>query len=488
MNGFQRVLCLLIFIIAGFNSKQAAYASANYNSYTYNEWKESVAAPDSYTAVTSKTGIMLGSGVLNQPQDMYMGPDGMLYIADTGNNRLIIVDKNLNLVKIIDGVMNNGVKEPITDPQGLYVSADGTIYITQPSLSRVILVKDDNVITIIEKPVNDLIPADFQFQPTKVGVDIYGRIYVLSKGCYTGLLQFDSKGNFMDYYGANKVEVTAKVLFQYAWKNILSDDQRNAMTSILPIEYSNIDCSTDGFVYTTTVGTATPFNQVKKLNPLGNNTYYRHGNKEINFGDYERSYNLAATVDSSFVDVKVDSDGFIFGLDNTRGRIFERDQEGNLISVFGGLGNQSGTFSAPIAVEVYENNIYVLDSLKNNLTLFQPTEYETLLRKATISYNNGLYQESADTWKQVLKRNRNNTMAYEGLGKALSQNGSYEESLKYLKDSGERYSYSRSFSKLRLQVIRSHGTYIVLGLVFLVLCSSIRNSIMKRKLNRRMRR
>lgn len=484
MDGFKRVICLFLILITVLSTKQVAYAEANYNSYTYNEWRQSVAAPESYIATASKTGNMLGQGVLNQPQDMYMDAGGNLYIADTGNNRLVIVDKDLNLIKIISSVINNGKKEEITDPEGLYVNSDGTIYITQPSLSRVILVKDDKLISVIEKPVNNLIPKDFEFRPTKVSVDIYGRIYLLSKGCYTGLLQFDSNGNFMDYYGANKVEVTSTVLFQYMWKSLLSDEQRNSMTSILPIEYSNIDCSADGFVYTTTVGTSTPLSQVKKLNPLGNNTYYKHGNNEINFGDYERSYNLAAVVDSSFIDIKVDSDGFIFGLDNTRGRVFERDQEGNLISVFGGLGNQLGTFSTPIAIEAYKGCIYVLDSLKNSVTLFQPTEYESLLRKATILYNDGLYQESADTWKQVLKRNNNNVMAYEGLGKALSQNGEYIESLKYLKDGGERYSYSRAFSKIRLQVIRNYSPYIMLGVIILILSTNILK-IFKKKLKTR---
>lgn len=489
MKVIKRLISLMIIvIIASSSTTIVASASANYSSYTYNEWDESAAAPESYNAALSKTGLMLGCGALKEPQDMYMKENGELYIADTGNNRLVVVDRYLNLIKVIDKVTNNGIEENVIDPQGLYISSDETIYISQPSLERVILVKDGNIISVIEKPEHNLISEDFVFQPTKIGVDIYGRAYVLSKGCYIGLLQFDTNGQFVNFFGANKVEITPKILIQYMWKNILTDDQRNAMTSILPIEYSNLDCSTDGFVYSTTVGTSTPFKQVKKLNPLGNNTYFGQGNREINFGDFEVSYSMGSYISSSFIDVKVDKEGFIYGLDITRGRVFERDQEGNLIAVFGGLGNQLGTFSTAIAIEAYAGNVFVLDSLKNNVVMFEPTEYGTMVREATIQYQEGMYLQSVEIWKQVLKRNSNNTLAYTGLGKALSQNGEHKEALKYLKAGGARYSYSRSFSKMRLDIIRTYAPYVTSGLVILLVGLNVIKIIYKVKKNRRKER
>ncbi|HHX61307.1 MAG TPA: hypothetical protein GX707_11445 [Epulopiscium sp.] len=486
MKKFKKISILFIIIICFFNIESFAMA-ANYNSYTYNEWKESVAAPASYAPLVSKTGNMIGVGGLKEPQDIFMDVQGNLYIADTANNRVVITDKDLNLLRVLNKVYINGNEEEIIGPTGLYISEDNILYISQPSLSRILLIKDDQVIQIIEKPVNSLISEDFIFEPTKIGVDIYGRLYVLSKGSYTGLLKFDQNGEFMDFFGANKVEVTSKVLFQYMWKNILSDTQRSSMTSIIPIEYSNIHCNEDGFIYTTTVGTSSPYNQVKKLNPLGNNTYKRQGNREINFGDYERSYNLASTVDSSFIDLKVDEEGFIFGLDYTRGRIFERDQEGNLISVFGGIGNQFGTFTTPIAIETYDRHVYILDSLKNNITIFKPTEYGLLLREATVLYNAGKYEESAKTWEELIKRNNNNILVYEGLGKAFVQEGEYRQALANLKKGGERYSYSRAFAKTRLDTIRQYGPYIIFALIVMIIVLNIFKGVKKLK-DRRSRR
>ena len=357
--------------------------------------------------------------------------------------------------------------------QGLYVSNDGVIYACQTSLARILLIKDKQVIGTIDKPVSSLIPEDFSFAPTKVGIDVYGRAFVLSKGCYSGLLQYDLDGSFMGFFGANKVEVTADVLFSYMWKSILSDEQRAAMTSILPIEYSNVDCGADGFVYTSTVGTQLPKSQVKKLNPLGNNVYFAVGNEEFNFGDEEITYNKTTPNYPSFIDVKVDDDGFIYAIDLTSSRVFVRDQEANLITVFGGYGQQTGTFNTPVAVECRGERVYVLDRLKNNITVFEPTEYGALVRQAVLAYDAGHYSEAELLWKQVLERNANSILAYNGIGKALAQENRYDEAMQYLRLSGDRYSYSRSFGKNRLELVRNYGLYAIGGIAVLAVAMSI---------------
>ncbi len=53
---------------------------------------------------------------------------------------------------------------------------------------------------------------------------------------------------------------------------------------------------------------------------------------------------------SSFIDVVVDDSGRYSALDATRGRIFTYDDDGNLLYIFGGLGNQMGTFTRPVAL------------------------------------------------------------------------------------------------------------------------------------------
>ena len=450
-----------------------AYAQSTFNSYTYDEWDESQRAPAGFAPVLVKSGMEIGTGNWKAPNDFFMASDGRLYVADTGNERIVVLNADLELLEIIETVIMNGEDIPLTDVQGLYVSDEGVIYACQTSLSRILLIQNGKVIDTIDRPVSTLIPDDFNFAPTKVGIDIYGRAFVLSKGCYSGLLQYDLDGSFMGFFGANKVEVTADVLFSYMWKSILSDEQRAAMTSILPIEYSNVDCGKDGFVYTSTVGTQLPQSQVKKLNPLGNNVYLAVGNEEFNFGDEEITYNKTKPNYPSFIDVKVDKDGFIYAIDLTTSRVFVRDQEANLISVFGGYGRQTGTFNTPVAVECWGERVYVLDRLKNNITVFEPTEYGSMVKQAVLSYDEGRYDESEKLWKQVLARNANCTLAYNGIGKALAQQNRYDEAMQYLRLSGDRYSYSRAFGKNRLALIRNYGIYAIGGVAVLAVASSV---------------
>lgn len=469
----RKLLCCLLLAAVAVTMIPTVHAQNTFNSYTYDEWDESQKAPAGYAPVLVKNGLEIGTGGWKAPSDFFMDDDGILYVADTGNNRIILLNEDLELVEIMETVTMNGEEIPLTDVQGLYVSDDGVIYACQTSLARILLIRNKTVIGTIDKPVSSLIPEDFSFAPTKVGIDVYGRAFVLSKGCYSGLLQYDLDGSFMGFFGANKVEVTADVLFSYMWKSILSDEQRAAMASILPIEYSNVDCGDDGFVYTSTVGTQLPKSQVKKLNPLGNNVYYAVGNEEFNFGDEEIIYNKTTPNYPSFIDVKVDDKGFIFAIDLTSSRVFVRDQEANLISVFGGYGQQTGTFNTPVAVECRGDRVYVLDRLKNNITVFEPTEYGALVREAVLAYDQGNYSEAELLWKQVLERNANSTLAYNGIGKALAQENRYDEAMQYLRLSGDRYSYSRSFGKNRLELVRNYGVYAICGIAVLAVAASI---------------
>ena len=153
--------------------------------------------------------------------------------------------------------------------------------------------------------------------------------------------------------------------------------------------------------------------------------------------------------------------------------MFVRDQEANLISVFGGYGQQTGTFNTPVAVECRGERVYVLDRLKNNITVFEPTEYGALVRQAVLAYDLGNYSEAEQLWKQVLKRNANSTLAYNGIGKALAQENRYDEAMQYLRLSGDRYSYSRSFGKNRLELVRNYGVYAIGGIAVLAVAMAI---------------
>ena len=157
-------------------------AQSNFNSYTYDEWDGSVAAPPSYQPVTALNGLQIGAGAFNTPQDFFMDDRGNLYLADTGNNRIVVMDADLNLKEIMETVRMDGEEIPLSGIEGLYVTEEGVIYAAQTASNRILIIENGVVINTIGKPVSNLISEDFVFSPTKVGVDMYGRAYVLSRG------------------------------------------------------------------------------------------------------------------------------------------------------------------------------------------------------------------------------------------------------------------------------------------------------------------
>ena len=109
------------------------------------------------------------------------------------------------------------------------------------------------------------------------------------------------------------------------------------------------------------------------------------------------------SIATDFIDVSVDSDGFVAALDFTKGRIFQYDSSCELTFIFGGKSDgQLGTFISPAAVESADGSIFVLDSAKKSVTVFKPTEIGKTVRKAILLHNEGRYSDAAEYWNSVI--------------------------------------------------------------------------------------
>lgn len=464
----KSIINILVIIILCNATIINTYAEGTYKNYTYNIRGDVVPAPESYVPVSVFTGENLGVGDLNKPVDMCFDSNKNLYILDSGNNRIIIFDKNMNYLRSIKSIIDENNNEiNITKAEGITLSTNGTIYICDKGNERIVLISNNGeFIKTINKPASPIIDKDFIFKPVKVAVNDSDVMYIVSEGCYNGLLSINNNGDFEGFFAPNKVQLTFSVIANMFWKKIFTQEQINNFTATIPVEYSSVSLGYDEFIYTTTANTENSIFEIKKINPKGDNIInYNKDPKGIysnikigkgDYGDLRIGYDSSSKIDTKFIDLTVDKDGFIFALDASRGRIFQYDQNSILVAVFGGIGEQIGTFNKPVAIESQEQKIYVLDSEKDSLTVFEPNNITVDIRNALLANQKGLYKEAAVYWGKVLEGNINYDVAYIGMGRAKFLEKDYKEAMYYFKLGEDREGYDLAFEEYRKLFMRKY--------------------------------
>lgn len=473
---FAKTLLITFTILIGCCLQVCAFTP--YQGYEYNSYGESVDAPIGYTPCRILSGREWGVGDLKEPQDLVV-TDEAIYLLDSGNGRILVLNEDWDCVREINTFSYQGETLNITGAKGLFVTDDGRFLIADTENFRIVEANGEGMVSrILTKPDTQLISEEREFRVTKVLEDPYGRIYALVNGINEGAVTFQADGSFDGFFASNEVQRTAEVLLQYIWRQFMTEEQIRNSKSFLPAEFTNFDLDARGFLYTVTQSNEGE-SSVRLLNYKGSNLQ-----TDIEFGDLEWDRKVRDSVSTTFVDVDVDAGGYLFLLDAARGRVFLYSEDGLLLSIFGALGNQFGTFQSPIAIETDTRGyVYVLDSLRNALTIFEPTEYMLAMRRALELHEDGRYAEARGEWEQVLALNTNSETAYYGIGMALDEAGEYREALSYFKKSYSNKAYSDAFREVRKDFIKSNFIWlagllvlVVAGVVFLVLFAKRRLS------------
>ncbi|MHB1452677.1 MAG: YIP1 family protein [Saccharofermentanales bacterium] len=444
-------------------------SAASYKGYIYNSWNEAVPSQIGYEPAVTYIGTDFGDevGALLSPKDLFVTSDDTIYLLDSGNNRVVILDKKFKLIKVLDEFVDGDEIVTLNSPTGIFVDADGMIFITDPNNQQVLICDGDGTVTgRLLKPDTDMLEKDLEFKPQKVLTDRSGLTYVTATGVYQGALLYKPDGSFDGFFGSNSVELSASLLLDRIWKGLLTDSQISNISKYIPEEFTSFDIDERDFVYTVTQ-TASVSKKIKKLNPIGNNILT--SNK---FGELEVLFVGGSLTASRFVDVSVDGDGNINVLDQQNNRVFQYDKEGLLLFVFGGSGFQSGTFQSPVAISRLGDEILVLDSKKGAITVFAKTAFGELVHQAINYYNDGEYAQSANLWKNVLKLDNNYEIAYISIGKALFADKKYKEAAEYFRLGNYRKGNSDAFEAYRNQMIQRYfpilSAAILLLLTFVV--------------------
>ncbi len=451
----KRIIVTIIALILLIIQLAMSVSASVYDSYTYDNQDEERPIQDSYTVAK----IVLSKGEFGSffaPSDVAVDESGFIYVLDSGNNRVVVFDKTLDFVKTIETFPNGGSEETLSQPAGVF-AGNGKLYISDTENSRVLVTDlDGNVIKILVSPDESAFPDDITFKPERLAADSRGNVYVLCAGMYYGAVMYDAEGNFSGFFGSNEVEMTLANMIEYAWKQIMSLEQRRKMQRFLPMEYSGIDIDSNDMVYA-----CSPYesaeNSIRKINPKGNNVLYA----EKEFGDRDQF------VHNNFYDITADDDGIISCLDTKFNRIFQYDKDGDLLFILGRTGSQEGTFSEPVAIAALDDGLIVLDRKKQNLTYLKPTEFGNNVRKALRQHSVGDFEGAAESWESALKENINFEAAYLGLGKNEYFAGNYEKASEYFRLADNQEWQSKAFKEIRSDWFRGNLTWIFSGICLL---------------------
>lgn len=311
-------------------------------------------------------------------------------------------------------------------------------------------------------------PADMtgatEFKPSKVVVDNADRIYTVVQSSYEGIIELNEDGTFSRYFGVNEPTIN---LLDFFWKSIASDAQKEKMTKTYAPAFNNVALDGEGFVMAVTSDAAA--NQmVFRLNFAGANVLREMGNTPV-VGD------LGSTETSAFTDIAVTPFGAYAVLDKTNGRVFLYNFDGELLSANGSMGNISGQYRTPTGIAWLDyttdegeevTKLLISDSGLKCVYIYDLTDFGRALLNASEAYYAGEWDTATAHFEEVLRLCSNLETAYTGIGKNKLMQEEYEEAMRYFKLGNNHEFYSKAYKGYRTIVMKENfGVIAVVAVV-----------------------
>ncbi|WP_248927537.1 YIP1 family protein [Paenibacillus hamazuiensis] len=455
-----RLWAALLIVLGAVWSPAAADAAVKYSTFTkdsYNNliWLQpayypiGVVGQDLYAPDPGNPKLLTKSPLKN-PKDIFVDSKNEIYIADTGNNRIVHMTEKGQLIRYI-----TLPESPLNKPEGIFVTKEGELFIADSGNKRVVkLDKNGKLMAEFKRPDSRYIPERFVFDPSKVMVDERGFLYIAVHGGYEGLVLLDSGGKFQGFFGANKTTLSALDALK-RW--LYTKEMYANELAKRPETINSVATDKNGYIYTVTGGTAKS-DQLKKLNIKGENLLR---SSQKSFGE-SRAIDMqaASTVKGALnipqlIDVAVDQSGNMIVVDQQFKYISHYDASGNLLYFWGGASavgsSQVGLLKSPVALDVNAGNeLFVLDDQENIVQVFRLSEFGQKVDKANLLTLAGNYEASEQPWQEVLRMNAQFTPAILGLAKAAMKKGQYEEAKRLFKEAGDQEGFSDAFWQIRM--------------------------------------
>ncbi len=409
---------------------------------------------------------------LNQPEDLFVFGEE-LYVADTGNGRIVVQD-------LKDGKVREITNDSFLSPSGIFVNEE-KLYVADPVAGAVFICTHQGEVlhTILRPEDSPLMSSESIFKPVNVVVTEGNNLFVVGEGSYDGLMQFDESGEFQGYFAANSRNLT---LLERIQEMIFTRQQKEQLLTRKPRAIENIDISRRDLIYSVTQSAEVSYawqaaeektsNALKLPNMAGVNIL---------------SPDVFMDDEWNFVDVAAGPYGNSYALTYT-GLVYEYDSSGELIFSFGGRAvsnDRYGLFTNAAAIDLDpEGFIYVLDQERGLIQVFAPTDFAVLTHRAIYDLENGNYEASEENWLDILELNGMSRIAHVGYGKSLLRQQRYGEALRHFKLANDRGNYSECFWEIRNRAIHANIGYAV-AIAFVLIAVWIFARVFRKKKTRK---
>lgn len=474
---YLKIIFISILLISILSVSALADTSLPYSNYTYSEkGMKVVLGPQAYVPDAVIYGETLGTTGMVEPSDIATDEQGLIYVLDAGNSRILILNADYTLKTEITGFLNDGAEDNFKGAKGFYVD-DAYIYVADTANQRIVIFDKFTlaVAKVVTAPKSSMLADDFVFKPIAVAVDVDRLLYVIGEGTYEGIITMDWDSEFAGFIGTNNVTPS---LWEIFWMQFLSETAREARVQFIPQDFSGIDVDEDGFFYVTTY-TKQNLKMVKRLNPGGNDVLVNLSSVPVAGDPYDVAKG-ALKGSSSFYDVACGPYGLYACMDYTRGKIFVYNEDGFLLYTLGARSNQDGGFNGAEAIVWLEGmKLAVIDAQRNSVTIFKPTDYAIAIHEGVAAQAELDYDLAFEKWQRVLELNSGFEMAHIQSGKVYHNLGDYEKAMEEFELGNNKALYSKSLAKKRALWIENNITTIFIVVVVAV-CALFINSFIKK--------
>ncbi|GHU75648.1 hypothetical protein FACS189461_2250 [Spirochaetia bacterium] len=432
--------------------------------YTYDFWGVPVDTIPAFTVERVIDRSIMPQGANISGIDDVCSGGGKIFLIDSAESRLTVVNAQFEFaasVKLLYDKDNRialtqaGRQIILTNPQGVFFhEKTNELYIADTGAERILVLDGDKYFLkrVITRPAN--MTGVTKFEPSKIALDKANRIYVVVQSGFEGIIELTEDGSFSRYFGVNKPVVN---LIEYFWKTFSTNEQREKMAKTFAPSFNNIAVDSDGFIYATTFD-ANSQDTVFRLNPKGENVLIMPVQTTIKkpIGDTD------PRITNQFIDIAINDYGVYAVLDRVTGRIFLNNFYGELMSIINIPPSVKGGLVSPAAVTWFGDYLIAADKQLSAAYVYALTDFGRAAFGSARHYYNGEWKKSAEALEETLRLNSNYDLAYSGIGKYYLMEGDYKQAMYYLKLGQNREYYSKAFNYYRNQWVKDHFIWIAL--------------------------